>query len=180
MNREELQNNLIREFKALNSDCPVDQAVEIMSRVDDYIAHTPSGVNFRPEVDREPADAFEAAVNEINNTPDAFIRFRINDGLTYGFTKYTFKQLGLALTFGYTVAPEKKYVLPIPMKADDKADEYQLAYCAGDLWFVSSMKRDLTEQVDSLYKVTKAQIDAAPDWVKALAPVEVTDDNTNS
>ncbi|MHA3065627.1 hypothetical protein [Lacticaseibacillus saniviri] len=177
MKRDELQNYLIREFKALNSDCPNAQAVEIMSRVDDYIAHTPSGANCRPEVDRESADAFEAAVNEINNTPDAFIRFRINDGLTYGFTKFTFRQLGLALTFGYTVAPEKKYLLPMPMNVNDHDDAQFFAEAdIDDDWKQTEDAYTKTEAIAQELAVTQAQIDAAPDWVKALEKVEVKED----
>ncbi|WP_057894032.1 hypothetical protein [Lacticaseibacillus brantae] len=74
---------------------------------------------------------------------------------------------------------DKKYVLPIPT-GTDKLGEYSFyAWSNGDYGWVQTFSyythsQTLTE--DKLH-VTKAQIAAAPDWVRILKPVEVKEDD---
>lgn len=80
---------------------------------------------------------------------------------------------------GWTIEKPKRYVLPMP---DGTSDElYQGKYLAildtGGFWHGSEHRHDITKQAELEYfLVTQADIDAAPAWVKAIKPVEVTDD----
>ncbi|MCI1985299.1 MAG: hypothetical protein LKJ69_01625 [Lactobacillus sp.] len=67
---------------------------------------------------------------------------------------------------------EKRYVLPMEGTDDDEGEYFYYAYKYNGRWLV-----DETEADPSYTKptVTQAEIDAAPDWVKAITPVEVTD-----
>ena len=77
-----------------------------------------------------------------------------------------------------TITPRsKRYVLPMP---DGTADEstrvtrVAMRYKDGG-WHGSAYHYDVTASETPSY--TKADIDASPDWVKALTPVEVTEDD---
>ena len=89
-------------------------------------------------------------------------------------------RLKSALTNGYTVANEKRYVLPMPYGADDDdPDDSHYAvvnrqYHAGPAWHQGPCVS--FKKAREHYSVTQAEIDAAPDWVKTITPVEVTDD----
>ena len=79
---------------------------------------------------------------------------------------------------GYTVEKEKKYLLPMDgtLEENDDNDNFQLyAYCYRGRWLVDE------DETDPSYKhhtVTKKELDTAPEWVKAITPVEVADDGT--
>ena len=74
----------------------------------------------------------------------------------------------------------KRYVLPMPYGADDDDPErccyaaVNREYHAGPSWFQGPCVSFKEAQKD--YSVTRAEIDAAPDWVKSINPIEVTDD----
>lgn len=81
---------------------------------------------------------------------------------------------------GWTVEKPKRYVLPMPYGADDDdPDQSHYAvvnreYHAGPAWHQGPCVS--FKKAREHYTVTQADIDAAPDWVKAITPVEVTDD----
>lgn len=81
---------------------------------------------------------------------------------------------------GWTVEKPKRYVLPMPYGADDDdPDDSHYAvvnrqYHAGPAWHQGPCVS--FKEAREHYSVTQAEIDAAPDWVKTITPVEVTDD----
>lgn len=85
-----------------------------------------------------------------------------------------------ALTGNYTVEKPKRYVLPMPYGADDDDPDYShyavvnREYHAGPAWHQGPCVS--FNEARERYSVTQSDIDAAPDWVKAIKPVEVTED----
>lgn len=80
---------------------------------------------------------------------------------------------------GWTVEKPKRYLLPMPDGTSDELDQgkYVAIRETGGIWHGSEHRHDITKQAELEYFfVTQADIDAAPDWVKAITPVEVTDD----
>ena len=81
---------------------------------------------------------------------------------------------------GWTVEKPKRYVLPMPYGADDDdPDDSPYAavnreYYAGPAWYQGPCVS--FKEAREHYSVTQVEIDAAPAWVKAITPVEVTDD----
>lgn len=76
-----------------------------------------------------------------------------------------------AYVIGWTVEKSKHYVLPM----DGMGGNLGYSYIEdGVLWINTAPTRQYA--VEHGYTVTQADIDAAPDWVRALKPVEVTDD----
>lgn len=81
---------------------------------------------------------------------------------------------------GWTVEKPKRYVLPMPYGADDDdPDDTPYAavnreYHAGPAWYQGPCVS--FKKAQEQYSVTQADIDAAPDWVKAIKPVEVQDE----
>ncbi|MCZ2765762.1 DUF1642 domain-containing protein [Lacticaseibacillus paracasei] len=82
---------------------------------------------------------------------------------------------------GWTVEKPKRYVLPMPYGADDDdPDDSHYAvvnrqYHAGPAWHQGPCVS--FKEAREHYSVTQAEIDASPGWVKAITPVEVTDDD---
>ena len=82
---------------------------------------------------------------------------------------------------GWTAEKPKRYVLPMPSGADDDdPDDSHYAvvnreYHAGPVWHQGPCVS--FKEAREHYSVTQSDIDAAPDWVKAITPVEVTDDD---
>ncbi|WP_203632667.1 hypothetical protein [Lacticaseibacillus suibinensis] len=79
-------------------------------------------------------------------------------------------------------AKEKRYVLPMPDGTPDELDEgkYLAVHESFGTWHGSESRYDITKTAELEYfSVTQADIDAAPGWVKAITPVEVTDDGEN-
>lgn len=85
-----------------------------------------------------------------------------------------------ALDVGWTVDNPKRYVLPIPgtdyhnnqMHGNAK---YYAVKGTGN-WRPDAIALGTDDAVKHGYTVTKSDIDAAPDWVKTITPVEVTND----
>lgn len=77
---------------------------------------------------------------------------------------------------GWTVEKPKRYVLP--MEGTKLADG-TIAYATLDHTGVWTIKAYSKKQSAVAFHntVTQAEIDAAPDWVKAITPAEVTDDD---
>lgn len=76
-------------------------------------------------------------------------------------------------------AKEKRYVLPMPDGTSDELDQgkYLAIRDTGGIWHGSELRYDITKPAELEYFfVTQADIDVAPDWVKALKPMELTDD----
>lgn len=78
---------------------------------------------------------------------------------------------------GYTVAKEKKYLLPMDgtLEENDDNDNFQLyAYCYKGRWLADEVETDPSYKHQT---VTQKELEKAPEWVKAIKPVEVTDDD---
>ena len=78
---------------------------------------------------------------------------------------------------GYTVAKEKKYLLPMDgtLEENDDNDNFQLyAYCYKGRWLADEVETDPSYQHNT---VTQKELETAPAWVKAIKPLEVTDDD---
>ncbi|TLF43593.1 DUF1642 domain-containing protein [Lacticaseibacillus zeae] len=78
---------------------------------------------------------------------------------------------------GYTVAKEKKYLLPMDgtLEENDDNDNYQLyAYCHKGRWLADEVETDPSYKHPT---VTQKELETAPAWVKTIKPVEVTDDD---
>lgn len=78
---------------------------------------------------------------------------------------------------GYTVAKEKKYLLPMDgtLEENDYNDNYQLyAYCHKGRWLADEVETDPSYKHPT---VTQKELETAPAWVKTIKPVEVTDDD---
>lgn len=78
---------------------------------------------------------------------------------------------------GYTVAKEKKYLLPMDgtLEEGDDNDNFQLyAYCYKGRWLVDEVETDPSYKHQT---VTQKELETAPAWVKAIKPLEVTDDD---
>ena len=77
---------------------------------------------------------------------------------------------------GYTVAKEKKYLLPMDgtLEEGDDNDNFQLyAYCYKGRWLVDEVETDPSYKHQT---VTQKELETAPAWVKAIKPLEVDDD----
>ena len=82
---------------------------------------------------------------------------------------------------GKPVVPNpKRYVLPMPgtdyhnNQMHGNAQYYAVKRTGN--WRPDAIALGTDDAVKHGYTVTQADIDAAPDWVKAITPVEVTDD----
>lgn len=87
------------------------------------------------------------------------------------------KLLMNAYVNGYTVAKEKKYLLPMDgtLEENDDNDNFQLyAYCYKGRWLVDEVETDPSYKHQT---VTQKELETAPAWVKAIKPLEVTDDD---
>ena len=116
------------------------------------------------------------------NTPcgEAILEYvrcvRTSDGKTPNVEQLNILEdrLMRAYVNGWTVKP-KRYVLPMPDGTDDEEEMYY-AHKVDDSWEQSMERYWPKEAVEYGFTVTQADIDAAPDWVKAITPVEMTDD----
>ena len=78
---------------------------------------------------------------------------------------------------GFTVAKEKKYLLPMDgtLEEGDDNDNFQLyAYCYKGRWLVDEVETDPSYKHQT---VTQKELETAPAWVKAIKPLEVDDDD---
>ena len=82
---------------------------------------------------------------------------------------------------GYTVEKPKRYVLPMPgtgyhnYQMHGNAQYYAVKGSGGN-WRADLIALDTDDAVKNGYIVTQSDLDAAPDWVKAITPVEVNDE----
>ncbi|WPP08534.1 DUF1642 domain-containing protein [Pediococcus inopinatus] len=78
-----------------------------------------------------------------------------------------------AWIYSYEIEPEDKFILP--MEGTHGADSTTMyAIKIGGYWTANKYYDDMRA---ALPTVTKSQIDTAPDWVKAIKPVKVSDEN---
>ena len=104
----------------------------------------------------------------------------VYDPFQYLFTsryKKDIKRLIKAIKNGYTVAKEKKYLLPMDgtLEENDDNDNFQLyAYCYKGRWLVDEVETDPSYKHQT---VTQKELETAPAWVKAIKPLEVDDDD---
>lgn len=72
---------------------------------------------------------------------------------------------------GYTVAKKKRYLLPM----EGFGEHQGYSYMEDGIWYINTAPtQDYADKHG--YTVTKDEYDSAPNWVKVLKPVEVTDD----
>ncbi|WP_225352549.1 DUF1642 domain-containing protein [Lacticaseibacillus nasuensis] len=82
---------------------------------------------------------------------------------------------------GWTVEKPKRYVLPMPgtdyhnNQMHGNAQYYAVKGTGN--WRPDAIALSTDDAVKHGYTVTQSDIDAAPDWVKAITPVEVTDND---
>lgn len=78
---------------------------------------------------------------------------------------------------GWTVEKPKRYVLPMEGTVGGAYDDSMIccAIMENDHWEFAYAANP-ADAGDRGFTVTQADIDLAPDWVKAITPVEVTDD----
>nr|DAM19798.1 MAG TPA: Protein of unknown function (DUF1642) [Caudoviricetes sp.] len=82
---------------------------------------------------------------------------------------------------GWTVEEPKRYVLPMPgtdyhnYQMHGNAQYYAVKGTGN--WRPDAIALGTDDAVKHGYTVTQSDIDAAPAWVKAIKPVEVTDDD---
>ncbi|MDA5386502.1 DUF1642 domain-containing protein [Loigolactobacillus backii] len=85
-----------------------------------------------------------------------------------------------AYVSGWTVEKPKRYVLPMPgtdyhnNQMNGNAQYYAVKGTGN--WRPDAIALGTDDAVKHGYTVTKSDIDDAPDWVKTITPVEVTDD----
>lgn len=103
-----------------------------------------------------PATYISASTDEYNGEEDRLMNAYVN---------------------GYTVAKEKKYLLPMDgtLEEGDDNDNFQLyAYCYKGRWLVDEVETDPSYKHQT---VTQKELETAPAWVKAIKPLEVDDDD---
>ena len=82
---------------------------------------------------------------------------------------------------GWTVEKPKRYVLPMPgtdyhnIQMHGNAQYYAVKGTGN--WRPDAIALGTDDAVKHGYTVTQSDIDAAPDWVKSITPIEVTDDD---
>jgi hypothetical protein len=86
-------------------------------------------------------------------------------------TSYEELRLMRALVNGYTVAKEKRYLLQM----EGFGEHQGYSYMEDGIWYINTAPSQ-DYAVKHGYTVTKDEYDSAPNWVKILKPVEVTDD----
>lgn len=82
---------------------------------------------------------------------------------------------------GYTVAKEKRYVLPIPgtdhyNNLMHENIQYYAVKGSGGNWRADLIALDTGDAVKNGYTVNQSDIDTAPAWVKSITPIEVYDE----
>jgi hypothetical protein len=81
------------------------------------------------------------------------------------------KLLMEAFVNGYTVAKKKRYLLPM----EGFGEHQGYSYMEDGIWYINTAPTQ-DYAVKHGYTITKDEYDSAPNWVKILKPVEVTDD----
>jgi hypothetical protein len=121
-------------------------------------------------VSEEEAEMLEQAKQ---NTNPFYILWWNNTTVTNDHNQQ--ERLMRAYVNGWTAKKPKRFALP--MDGTELADG-TVAYAALDHTGVWTIKGYAEKQSTVAFHstVTQADIDAAPDWVKAIKPVEVTDD----
>ncbi|UWY25655.1 DUF1642 domain-containing protein [Lacticaseibacillus paracasei] len=107
----------------------------------------------------EQAKIIEVAHN--SKRPASYIILKSNDE----------ELLMNAYVNGYTVAKEKRYLLPM----EGFGEHQGYSYMEDGIWYINTAPSQ-DYAVKHGYTVTKDEYDSAPNWVKILKPVEVTDD----
>ncbi|MFD1441411.1 DUF1642 domain-containing protein [Lacticaseibacillus hegangensis] len=128
-------------------------------------------------VSEEEAEMLEQA--KCDDDPAESIVGFVNSHDQYDGDGKTEDRLMRAYVNGWTVEKPKRYVLPMPYGAnDDDPDNSPYAavnreYLWGPAWYQGPCVS--FKKAREHYSVTQSDIDAAPDWVKAITPVEVKD-----
>lgn len=112
-------------------------------------------------LDRAMTDSYPANYISMNAHPDPGANG----------TSYEELRLMRALVNGYTVAKEKRYLLQM----EGFGEHQGYSYMEDGIWYINTAPSQ-DYAVKHGYTVTKDEYDSAPNWVKILKPVEVTDD----
>lgn len=86
-----------------------------------------------------------------------------------------------AYRYGWTAEKSKRYVLPMPgteyhnIQMHGNAQYYAIK--GNGNWRPDAIALGTDDAVKHGYTVTQSEIDTAPDWVKAIKPFEVTEDD---
>ena len=126
------------------------------------------------QVSQEEADMLEKAKHNPTLRPSFMITEYSNSHKGYILGNDLEDRLMCAYVNGWTVEKHKRYVLP--MEGTKLADG-TIAYATLDHTGVWTIKAYSKKQSAVAFHdtVTQPDIDMAPDWVKAITPVEVTD-----
>lgn len=163
-------------FWQLNSvSCPITVSEDnAKNTVKEHGGHVVTFVEEPEKVVVSPEEAKLVKNCLWTNLQDAFLN---NINLLFrGRRPEDVTRLKSALTNGYTVAKEKKYLLPMDgtLEENDDNDNFQLyAYCHKGRWLTDECETDPSYMH---FTVTQKELETAPAWVKAIKPVEVTDD----
>ena len=131
------------------------------------------------QVSQEEADMLEKAKNPTNR-PSFMITEYSNSHKGNILGNDLEYRLMRAYVNGWTVEKPKRYVLPMPgtdyhnNQMHGNAQYYAVKGTGN--WRPDAIALGTGDAVKHGYTVTQSDIDAAPDWVKAITPVEVTDD----
>lgn len=95
------------------------------------------------------------------------------DAVSDVLAKYKDEAWGMidAYVNGYTVAKGKRYLLQM----EGFGEHQGYSYMEDGIWYINTAPSQ-DYAVKHGYTVTKDEYDSAPNWVKILKPVEVTDD----
>ncbi|MCG4280893.1 DUF1642 domain-containing protein [Lacticaseibacillus saniviri] len=178
MNKHELILKIKEAFTSLNSDAPALDTAWVMGQVEEYVKSLQPAKEVIP---RAWAEYIERR-RDIGSKDDEII-YEASIYLEISFDDGSYDRFIKAVVNGYEVEPEKKYLLPIPSAFNDDINAGLHRYASrqtnglpGDYWDTSEpIFKSEAQDKPNLF-ITQRQIDSAPDWVKALKPVEVKED----
>lgn len=129
------------------------------------------------QVSHEEADMLEKAKHNPTLRPSFMITEYSNSHKGNILGNHLEDRLMRAYVNGWKVEKPKRYVLPMPSGNPDEKS-MRFAKKLGPQNWQPSEYRHTVGEVSGLvsFLVTQSDIDAAPNWVKAITPVEVTDD----
>jgi len=173
MTKDELINKLQNGFDHIDRASSFANTKWVMEQVDEYVKSLAPAKEVIPRMWAE----YIEKQRKLGVHDDELIYGA--DGYLAGYGGFYYPKFIRAVANGYTIEPEKKYVLPMPISAQDDSELkfYARKREEADEWMQTTVQFSKQNAVSRGYAVTQAQIDAAPAWVKALKPVEVEEDD---
>jgi hypothetical protein len=132
------------------------------------------------KVSQEEAEMLEKAKHNPTLRPSFLITEYSNSHKGYILGNDLEDRLMCAYVIGWTVGEKpKRYVLPMPgteyrSKLMHGNAQYYAIKGTGN-WRPDAIALGTDDAVKHGYTVTKSEIDTAPDWVKGITPIEVTE-----